>query len=83
MVFVKSVLLYFFILLSFVQQFWWLGVIGLCIFSWFYGAGWLIFGAFLLDAYFGNFYAVPFYSIITIVWFLLFAYLRPRLMEDR
>lgn len=82
MIFLKAVSLYFLILLSALQQWWLVGFMAVLTFSWIFGAGWLILAAFLVDAYFGNFYNVPFYSIAAILWFLVVSYWRPKLVRD-
>lgn len=44
------------------------------------GAVWLIPLAFLIDGYFGAFYAIPIFSITICVWFSISEVIRPRLL---
>lgn len=44
------------------------------------GTSWLLPLAFLVDGYFGAFYTMPIFSIITISWFFIIEIIRPRLL---
>lgn len=44
------------------------------------GAVWLLPVAFLVDGYFGAFYTLPMFSIITVVWFFIVEVIKPRLL---
>ncbi len=39
--------------------------------------------AILIDGYFGNFHTFPYLSILTIIWFLIVEFLRPRFVHFR
>jgi hypothetical protein len=49
------------------------------LFTYYLSAVWLIPLGFLIDGYFGAFASVPVFSIITILWYACFEFLRPRL----
>jgi hypothetical protein len=72
-------LLYGTILLLVVQNQLLLAALAALLFTYYRSAAWLIPLGFLVDGYFDAFYAVPMFSIITIIWFIISELLKPRL----
>ncbi|MAQ59252.1 hypothetical protein CL638_00885 [bacterium] len=53
------------------------GAVAAVVFSFFAPSVWLLPAAFLIDGYFGVWYSVPFFSIVTFFWFVVIEFLRP------
>lgn len=75
-VFTHIVLFYTFIL-----HWWFLAVPLLFWISMRYGAGGIVMLAFLADGYFGNYYSWPVLSMLSLVWYVIAIYIRPRLVS--
>lgn len=78
MKFVYAPVLYFLIALTIVQNWVLVALLLSIMFSVQFGGVLLIPLAFLIDGYFGNFTGIPYLSIISIFWFLLVEYVRPK-----
>lgn len=83
MAIIISILLYFFIAISIIQNHMLLAIVFVFVFSYRYGAVSLIPLAIVIDGYFGNFYAIPWLSFFSIVWYLLVDFLQPRIKNIR
>jgi hypothetical protein len=53
-------------------------VCAVCFFSYFNNTAWLIPLGFAIDGYFGVFDALPVYSLLSIVWFVVIETVRPK-----
>lgn len=75
-----TIVLYASICFSIMQN--WLLFAGLCIimFSIRYGAITLIPLAIVLDGYYGNYHTVPYLSFITVWWYAVVEYVRPKIL---
>lgn len=76
-----SIILYLVITFSVLQNWLVLACLSLLVFSFMNGAGYLIFLAILIDGYFGNFYNVPYLSLLAVWWYMLIFYLRPKVVN--
>jgi hypothetical protein len=47
------------------------------LFTWWFGAFWLVPLAILIDGHFGAFGAMPLYSVLALLWFMVSELLRP------
>ncbi len=56
-----------------------LAVFLIVLFSVRYSALPLVFLAIALDGYYGNFFAIPYLSLASVVWYVLMEYIRPKL----
>lgn len=62
---------------------WWLIWIPLLAYISFFRAAWFVVPvAFVLDGYYGNFYAIPWLTISAVAWHLFVVFMRPRLLEE-
>ncbi|NCT02049.1 hypothetical protein GW766_02240 [Candidatus Parcubacteria bacterium] len=61
----------------------WLLFAGLCIsiFSIRHGAIMLIPLAIVLDGYYGNYYSLPYVSLLAVVWYIVIEQIRPRIFD--
>jgi len=73
--------LYFFAIISFLQNWLLLAIFFTILFSLRFGAVALIPAAILIDGYFGNYYGLPLLSLGAIVWFMLVEYVRPKIID--
>jgi hypothetical protein len=76
-----AIILYFTVIFSFLQNWLLLLFVSLVVFSIRFGAVALIPAAILIDGYFGNYYEYPYLSFVTILWFVLIEYLRPKIID--
>ena len=76
-----AIILYICIIISFIQNWLFLVLVLVGIFSFRYGAAALIPLAILLDSYFGNFYGLPYLSISAVIWYAVVGFIRPKLMN--
>jgi len=74
-----SLALYLGLAIAILQNWLILAFVLLVLFSLRHGAGLFIPLAILIDGYFGNFYAVPFLSFISVWWYLVVFYIKPKL----
>lgn len=78
---VSAIVLYSIVLLTFMHN--WLvvsfGV--LVLFSIWFGAAFFIPAAIMIDGYFGNYYSFPYLSLLSVVWFMLIEYIRPKIID--
>ncbi|MCA9359599.1 hypothetical protein KC850_01000 [Candidatus Kaiserbacteria bacterium] len=76
-----SIILYFIILFSVLQNHLYLSVIAVLLFSVKNGGVTLIPLAILIDGYFGNFYNIPYLSLLSVWWFLVVEYIKPKIVN--
>jgi hypothetical protein len=76
-----AILLYVGIIIFFVQNWLLLAIFCTVTFSVRYGALALIPLAIVLDGYFGNFYGVPYLSLMSVVWYIITGYMQPKLIN--
>ena len=76
-----AICLYLMIPVLILQNWLLLAAIVVVFFSVRYGSVLLIPLAILIDGYFGNFYAVPYLSLLATVWYVFVEYLRPRVIN--
>jgi hypothetical protein len=74
-----GILLYITTVVAFLQGYLLAAFIALTLYSLRHGAGLVIPMAILLDGYFGNFYQLPYLSLLAVWWYLVIEYTRPRL----
>lgn len=75
-----GIFLYFIIALAIMQNWIFLALLCVLIFSFKFSPTPLIFLAIMLDAYYGAFYSLPALSIVAVIWFAIVEYVSPRLM---
>lgn len=73
--------LYVIVILSFLQNWFFVMLVGLLAFSFWFGAAALIPAAIIIDGYFGNFYEFPYLSVYSVGWFVLVEYVRPKVVQ--
>lgn len=76
-----SIILYFIILFSVLQNNLYLSAIAVLLFSVKNGGATLIPLAILIDGYFGNFYNIPYLSLLAVWWFLVVEYIKPKVVN--
>jgi hypothetical protein len=76
-----AILLYVGIIISFIQNWLLASVIMIGVFSYHFNAASLIPVAIILDGYFGNFYTVPYLSLIAVSWYIAIGYIQPKLIN--
>lgn len=77
--FFAYVILYIFIALLVIQNQLILAALAALLFTYYVNAIWLIPLGFMIDGYFGAFEAVPVFSIVTIAWYAVSEFFKPRL----
>jgi hypothetical protein len=81
MKFYWGIAIYLGMVYTFLQGVVWLSFLLLAVYSLLYGAGLVIPVAILIDGYFGNFYSIPYLSLISVWWYILVDYVRPRIIN--
>ena len=76
-----SAILYLIIIFSIIQNWIAIAFLTVLLFSFMNGAGPLIFLAIVTDGYFGNFYGIPYLSLISVWWYVLIHYLKPKVIN--
>ncbi|MEK7462154.1 MAG: hypothetical protein AAB618_01110 [Patescibacteria group bacterium] len=56
-----------------------LAMLAVCLFTYYTNAAWLILLGFLIDGYFGSFTATPMFTIVSILWYIVSEFAKPRL----
>jgi hypothetical protein len=74
--------LYLIIFFSYIQNWLLLATVAAILFSIKYNATALIPVAILIDGYFGNFYTIPTLSILSVFWFSVVEFLRPKFIRS-
>jgi hypothetical protein len=74
---IYATLLIFLIAIAVFQNLLWLAAIYALLFTWWYGAVWLVVLALLIDGYFGSFASIPIFSLIALLWFTVSELGRP------
>ena len=77
------IILYLLILMMVIQNQLLIAAGAALIFTYYKNAVWLIVLGFLVDAYFGAFAGWPVFSIVSIAWYVLAEFIRPRLLLNK
>lgn len=80
---IALVILYTALTIAFLQNWLWLAVLLLLVCSFRYSAVMVIGLAVVVDGYFGNFFTVPYLSLLSVWWYLVVEYLRPKVVNTR
>ncbi len=81
MKFLISIILFLAISVALLQDWLFLALVAIIIFSFRYGAAALIVLAILIDGYFGNFFQIPVLSFASIIWFIFVTQMSPVLVK--
>ncbi len=80
---VISIILYLVIAFSILQNWLFVAAAAIVLFSLKYSSVMLIPLAILIDGYFGNFHSLPYLSLLSVWWYLVAEYFRPKVVNLR